>query len=189
MENNAQNLIQNLAEFAFKHAPVGLVVTRYRLIQECSPSFASMFGYEPAELRGRSLAMLYPSTKEFVDIGKDGLKEMSASMRYANNRIMKRRDGTHFWCQVVGQSTTPKDPFALCVWSFMDLSTDRPVVRLTDREREIAMLAVDGLTNKEIGSRLGVSHRTVEVHRSRIMQKLHVNNSAEMFAVLTGSLP
>ena len=42
---------------------------------------------------------------------------------------------------------------------------------LTEREREVMALAADGLTNKEIARRLGISHRTVEIHKARIMHK------------------
>ena len=47
---------------------------------------------------------------------------------------------------------------------------------LTNRQREVLQLVVDGYTNKEIAQRLGVSHRTVEVHRMQIMRRLNVNN-------------
>jgi FixJ family two-component response regulator len=42
---------------------------------------------------------------------------------------------------------------------------------LTAREREVMALAVEGLPNKEIARRLGISHRTVEIHKARIMHK------------------
>lgn len=42
---------------------------------------------------------------------------------------------------------------------------------LTVREREVMVLAVEGHANKEIARRLGISHRTVEIHKGRIMQK------------------
>lgn len=56
---------------------------------------------------------------------------------------------------------------------------------LTAREREIVKLAVQGLANKKIGLNLGISHRTVEKHRSSAMNKLGVSTiSALMQFVL-----
>ena len=51
---------------------------------------------------------------------------------------------------------------------------------LTGREREIMKLVADGLANKEIARSLGISHRTVEVHRARVMQKTGVTNLVEL---------
>lgn len=59
------------------------------------------------------------------------------------------------------------------------------LARLTAREREVLEQAVKGLHAKEIAAVLGISPRTVEVHRTRIMEKLGVRNIAELvrFAV------
>ena len=51
---------------------------------------------------------------------------------------------------------------------------------LTAREREVLEHAAQGLHAKEIAARLGISARTVEVHKTRIMQKLGVRNVAEL---------
>ena len=51
---------------------------------------------------------------------------------------------------------------------------------LTPREREVLEHAVNGLHAKEIASALGISPRTVEVHKTRIMEKLEVRNIAEL---------
>lgn len=60
--------------------------------------------------------------------------------------------------------------------------------RLTVREREVLEHAVGGLHAKEIAALLGISPRTVEVHKMRIMEKLGVRNIAELvrFAVAAG---
>lgn len=52
--------------------------------------------------------------------------------------------------------------------------------RLTAREREVLEQAALGLHAKEIGVALGISPRTVEVHKTRIMEKLGVRNVAEL---------
>jgi len=51
---------------------------------------------------------------------------------------------------------------------------------LTAREREIIKLVAEGKTNKEIGSVLCISTRTVENHRAHIMKKLHLRNTSEL---------
>ena len=54
------------------------------------------------------------------------------------------------------------------------------VATLTSREHDVMTLAVAGLTNKEIAKRLQISHRTVEIHRARVMQKTGANNLLEL---------
>lgn len=51
---------------------------------------------------------------------------------------------------------------------------------LTHREREVLRHVVSGETNKEIAARLGLSYRTVEVHRRHIMEKVGARNAAEL---------
>lgn len=51
---------------------------------------------------------------------------------------------------------------------------------LTGREREIMKLAVAGFSSKEIAQHLGISHRTVEIHRTHIMQKAGVSHLLEL---------
>ncbi len=59
---------------------------------------------------------------------------------------------------------------------------------LTDREIEILKLIASGLSNKEIGDQLFISHRTVDTHRTNLMKKLEINNIAGLirFAIKNG---
>lgn len=63
----------------------------------------------------------------------------------------------------------------------------RKLARLTPREREVLEHAARGLHAKEIGKALGISARTVEVHKARLMEKLGVRNIGELvrFALAT----
>ncbi|SCG77407.1 ATP-binding protein [Micromonospora humi] len=59
--------------------------------------------------------------------------------------------------------------------------------RLSSQEMQIALLASQGLSNREIGERLFISHRTVSSHLYRIYPRLGVTNRGQLAAVLTGN--
>ena len=59
-------------------------------------------------------------------------------------------------------------------------TADRRIERLTKREREILELITAGHQNREIARQLGISARTVEVHKARIMEKLECQSRAEL---------
>ena len=67
-------------------------------------------------------------------------------------------------------------------------SDEDPVSQLTLRQREILRLLVDGHSAKAIGSRLGISARTVEFHKYAMMENLGITSSAQLvrFAIESG---
>ena len=60
--------------------------------------------------------------------------------------------------------------------------SNQPTELLTDRETEIIKLIAEGFSNKEIGSKLFISHRTVDTHRTNLMKKLDVSNIAGLIS-------
>lgn len=71
-----------------------------------------------------------------------------------------------------------------------DAASDR-YETLTEREREILQLTAEGLTSREIGEKLFISHRTVDKHRENIQKKLELRNTVEMatYAHRRGLIP
>ena len=55
---------------------------------------------------------------------------------------------------------------------------------LTPREREVLSQIANGASNKEAGRLLGISPRTIEVHRARIMEKLRAKNAADLVRIV-----
>ena len=172
---------------AFDLAPVGLCVSRERIIQRCNDTFGAMFGFEPASLTGRSLECLYPSRSEFEHIGAQGLVVMQQQGHYSDERIMRHRSGRLFWCHVAGRAMRRDEPFACAVWMFEDISSRRPIaVALTVREREIARQLAARRSTKEIARALQLSPRTIDGHRARMLKKVDAHSAGEMISKLVG---
>ena len=55
-----------------------------------------------------------------------------------------------------------------------------PLEKLTDREREVLQLIAEGLSNRETAERLHISIKTVETHRTHLMEKLNVQRVADL---------
>jgi PAS domain S-box-containing protein len=167
---------------AFDLAPIGLVLSRNRLMVDCNQQLLAMFGAEREQLIGRSFEVLYPTPDEFERTGQRIVASLDKKGWYADERVMKRITGGElFWCHVSGRALDPKQPHAAGIWSFEDLSAVRRLrVDLTAREREIAALLIEGLTSKLIGKRLAISPRTVDVYRARLMRKYDAATTPEL---------
>jgi len=68
----------------------------------------------------------------------------------------------------------------LVLGEFRRTETDDGAPRLTERETEVLRLVAKGLTAKQAGERLGVSHRTVENHVQNTLQKLQLHNRVQL---------
>jgi PAS domain S-box-containing protein len=177
---------------AFELAPVGLVISRERLMIDVNRELLKMFGATREMLLGRSFELLYPTAAEFertgVRIAASIAAQLDRAGRYSDERVMKRLGsvggvtaGEHFWCHVSGRALDPDQPHAQGIWAFEDLSSRRVLrIEFTPREREIAALLIEGLTSKGIGRRLEVSPRTVDVYRARLMRKTGASTTTEL---------
>ena len=176
----------DFSELAFMEAPIGLVVTENRVIRDCNIEFARMFAYHRKELVSQSFALLYPSAEEFISIRDKGVDELRQTNRYWDERVMARKDGQLFWCRVRGKSLTQENPLQRAVWSFADISTVRPYQALSVRERQVVMMMAEGQTSKEMARHLGLSYRTVEIYRARLLKKFGVSNAAALLSSVSG---
>jgi PAS domain S-box-containing protein len=178
---------------AFEFSPVAVALSRDRIIVDCNLKLLAMFRTQREALIGRSFETIYPSREEYERTGTRIVAALSESGEgsYSDQRVMRRPgDGSLFWCHVSGYALDRSRPHAACIWSLEDLSATRPLdVDLTPREREIGALLVEGLTSKLAAKRLGLSHRTVEIYRSRLMRKHGVETATGLVRKLMHDTP
>lgn len=171
-------------KFGLAEMPVPMVYAAYRIIRDCNEAFAQLFGFQRADLINQSFSKLYPRIADFVRTGQMWRQNLNGGQVYYDERIMAAADGRRFWARVHGRSRNEADPFAEALYCFEPLS--RPVSReaalLTDRQRQILALVAQGKTNAAIAEETGLSQRTVESHRARLMRSIGVRNSAELMA-------
>ena len=69
-----------------------------------------------------------------------------------------------------------------------DESATRAIFSLTERERQVLVLIASGKSTKQTATQLGISYKTADSHRSRILEKLGVHETASMvrYAIRAG---
>lgn len=107
-----------------------------------------------------------------VDAGADGYLLKNTNQNELISAIKKICEGEKFFSSDVTMTLLSKGGVS-------DSNEDKEIVEsLTEREIEILKLISEGLSNKEIGDQLFISHRTVDTHRTNLMKKLNVHNIA-----------
>ncbi|MGU3496135.1 LuxR C-terminal-related transcriptional regulator [Xanthobacteraceae bacterium A53D] len=168
--------------------PIPTVIGADRVMYDCNSAYCALYGYERSELIGESFQMLYEEHSDFVQKGLIWRRQLRRPQTYVDERVMCRSDGTRFWCRVVGRAIAHPN-LANCGIFCVEV-INRPVtsvgMSLTARQRDICALIARGETNRDIAAKLGLSVRTIESHRARIMRQANVANSAELVAWFCG---
>src|SRR5450830_34907 len=182
---------KNNIDFAriFQLAPIGMCISQNRIILACNDALTLMFGLNQDLLISASFQILYPTPDEFERTGARIAPIMNTKGSYSDERIMKRASQELFWCHVSGRALDKENPRTAEIWTFEDLSSKRPVsAELTPREREISAMIVEGKTSKMIAKQIGLSPRTVEMHRAKLMRKFCASTSSELVHKLLGPI-
>ncbi|ABF52717.1 helix-turn-helix domain-containing protein [Sphingopyxis alaskensis] len=176
-------------------SPIAAVISNPHLpdnpIVECNDAFAALTGYRPDEIIGRNCRFL---------TGPDTEPELSAELRRAirDRRaalveiLNYKKDGTRFRNAVlVAPLFGPDGELEYFLGSQMEVergdarADDRRdaararIAALSPRQREVLLLMAEGLLNKQIAWRLGLSERTIKMHRSALLRSLGVETTAD----------
>ena len=172
-------------QWAFYNAPVGQAIGRYRMVVDCNALFAEIFQTDRQALIGQSFESLYPTQVDFEKTGERITPLLAQHGHFSEHRVMRRSSGDLFWVHISGFTLNRSDPFQETLWAFTDLSREEGVEStlrgsMTPRERDIAALLIERKTGKEIGKALGISPRTVDVYKTRLLRKYGVTSTAEL---------
>jgi len=127
-------------------------------------------------------------------------KCFEARQRFRMEYRLMHADGEYRWVETTGVPRQEGDVFRGFLGSAADVSQRRTAVfapderavravySLTERERQVLILIAEGHSTKEAALRLGISYKTADSHRSRILEKLGVHETASMvrYAIRAG---
>ena len=99
---------------------------------------------------------------------------------YVDERLLRHRSGQSLWCRFRARSLTPADPLARVVMTFARIPEKPGHLTLTRREREVLQLMSRDLTSKEIARELGLSHRTVDDVRGRLIRRFNLRRASDL---------
>ncbi len=117
--------------------------------------------------------------KQLLDCGSDGYLLKNISQEELAAAITKVHGGEKVFSSEVTMSLAGKA---------VEKNSNGIEVELTERELEILALIAEGLSSKQIGEKLFISPRTVDTHRTNLMNKLDIHNIAGLirFALKNG---
>ncbi|HET7709156.1 MAG TPA: LuxR C-terminal-related transcriptional regulator [Sphingomicrobium sp.] len=176
-------------------SPIAMVISDPYLpdnpLAAVNPAFLAMTGYSEAEVVGRNCRFLAGDGTDALDSAR--LRQaIGAGEPVLTEIVNYRRDGTAFRNGVM--ITPLVDEAGEIAWflgSQVDLgpvdhtlvdrrsSATARVRTLSPRQREILALVAGGLLNKQIAFRLGISEKTVKMHRALMLDRLGASTSAE----------
>ncbi len=189
---------------------------RFRALADAAPSMIWMAGpdarhtyFNPAwlEFRGRRLEDetgsgwmdgLHPEDRDLCI--ETYLKSFNARQRFRIEYRMMGANGDYAWLESVGSPVSGDGDFAGFIGSATNTGARRHgfvtpddhsvrlVLSLTERERQVLVLIADGRSTKEAAAKLGISYKTADSHRSRILEKLGIHETATMvrYAIRAG---
>jgi PAS domain S-box-containing protein len=190
---------------------------RFLTLTDASPVMIWMSGVEarftyvnPAwlDFRGRTLDQetgngwtegLHPDDRDLCI--ETYLKSFSCRLPFHMQYRLQRADGEFVWVEISGVTRNDDaGDFAGFMGSAIDISdrkrgfftpdeeSVRLVFALTERERQILVMIAEGMSTRQAAARLGISYKTADSHRSRILEKLGVHETASMvrYAIRAG---
>ena len=166
----------DLLRMVFENAPHGILITDLAgTILTSNRVLAAALGYTPGELEGKSIAEISDAT-DYPAMVKQLLARQEEIVSF------RRYRGAGAKILSVHQHSSPRRDRAgqprYVLTHFDKISEARPgpAENLSRREREVLELVVSGSSSREIAILLGISPASVDTYRSRLMQKLGVEN-------------
>jgi two-component system response regulator NreC len=122
--------------------------------------------------------------KAVINYGANGYLLKNADRHEFIDALLKVAEGKSYFSPELTRSLVSEGAKSS---PFLTSNPSLLLSKLTEREIEVLRLIAEGLSNKEIGDQLFISHRTVDTHRTNLMKKLDIHNIAGLIKFAFGN--
>jgi PAS domain S-box-containing protein len=170
----------------FEQAPVAVCVSDQYTVKLCNPAASQLFGYTTRAFTGMPIALLWPSLISHKLLPENIFRVIADSGRYTDVRTLRLANDHLVWCRINAALYDGSANALRYIWTFVKIETTLKIVNeLSPREQQIAVALVVGKTSRTIAQDVGLSIRTIEYYRERLMRRLGVANYKELICRLT----
>jgi diguanylate cyclase (GGDEF)-like protein/PAS domain S-box-containing protein len=109
-------------DLLLENAGVGIVYVKQRVLLRCNQRYAEIFSYaRPEEVVGASSLSMYPSERDFKQLGAAAYPVLATGQHFKTERLMRRQSGDLFWASLTGRMIDPNDTAAGSIWIVDDV--------------------------------------------------------------------
>jgi PAS domain S-box-containing protein len=171
-------------DLVLENAIVGVSYMRSRRFVWANSRMCEIFGYEPGELTGQSVRILYSTQEDYEEVGRM-YATFARNNRYTHERALLRKDGQRIWCLIAGRMIDPVDPQSPSVWVVQDISDKK---RAEDELRRANQRLEQRVEQRTVNLQRTNEALRLEIERRRFAE-LASNESREKYRTLFRTIP
>ena len=114
--------LQNEQRIILENLGAGVLFIKNRKIIWANPFIPKIFGYAVGEIAGQDTEILYCDQETYRKVGAEGYIVLGRGEIYTCQLQMKKKDGTFFWCKIIGQAVNPTQLEEGTLWILEDFS-------------------------------------------------------------------
>jgi len=104
---------------------VGISLLKNRKVQWANPTFDKIFGYETGATIGIDTVEFYSEIESYNAIGEKAYSTIASGAAFSQDAMMKKKDGSLIWCNLVGQAVNANKPEEGSIWVLIDITERR----------------------------------------------------------------
>ncbi|HEX8948983.1 MAG TPA: PAS domain S-box protein [Dissulfurispiraceae bacterium] len=163
-----------------ENANIGIAFVRERNILRINKRFEELFGFRREEVEGRSAEVLDAARENFSRLMEDAYQALAEGKAYRTEFVMRHKDGSRFWCRILGNAIDPLEPDKGSIWIYEDISEQKEAEQQLKLQQQ-QLEELNRTLEKRVAEEVAVSRE-----KDRMMERqVHLANLGTLAASIT----